>query len=163
LDSKAEIHNLIAVALGPHLEDTGRVRFSGPPVSLGSRHAVALSLTIHELGTNAAKYGALSNDAGQVTLTWGASDPGPQATFRLEWRESGGPVVAEPRRRGFGSSIMEHVLGPEFGGTVEVRYAPEGFVLVLTAPAPGIVVGAPQDPGAASPDVAAEQPGTDLR
>jgi two-component sensor histidine kinase len=90
----------------------------------------ALALAIHELATNAAKYGALSVDDGRVKLTWSVSDE----TLDLIWRESGGPPVVAPTRRGLGSALITKNLESSFSGTVQVDYRTEGLECRLRAP-----------------------------
>jgi len=78
-------------------------------VTIGPRQAVSLALALHELATNAAKYGALSNADGQVKLSWSMSTAAPRE-LRFEWREQGGPLVAPPTRKGFGSRLVNTVM-----------------------------------------------------
>ena len=99
---------------------------------LGSQQAVSLSLAIHELATNAAKYGALSGDAGSVEIKWGHG--GKDAELEFVWAEHDGPPVTKPEKSGFGSQLIRRVLAADFGGTVELNYEPGGFVCRLSAP-----------------------------
>jgi two-component sensor histidine kinase len=102
-----------------------RVQVSGPTVSFGPRAALALSLLLHELATNAIKYGALSADCGHVNLDWCIDGIGLDATFKMTWKESGGPAAVEPPKKGFGSKLIKMgLLGT--GGTT-TRYLPTGF------------------------------------
>lgn len=107
----------------------GGVRMSGPDVRLDSKTALAISMAFHELGTNALKYGALSQDGGQVDLTW-ADGAG---RLRVAWCEQGGPPVSPPTRKGFGSRLLERGLAGELGGRVELRYEPGGLVCEIDA------------------------------
>jgi two-component sensor histidine kinase len=100
-----------------------------PPISLGSKQAVAIAMAIHELGTNAIKYGALSNSEGRVDITWNSSP-----TFEFRWQEKNGPLVVEPSRTGFGSRLINRIVGADLGGAVELRYESSGVVCTLTAP-----------------------------
>jgi two-component sensor histidine kinase len=103
-----------------------RIALDGPDVTLPSQVAVAVGMALHELITNAVKYGALSVPAGHVDLRW-AVKPGDGGDHLLmEWLENGGPVVHKPERRGFGSALLERVLSPELNGEVAVDYRPEG-------------------------------------
>ncbi len=102
----------------------GRVETGGPAVMLGSRASLSLSLLVHELMTNAIKYGALSTDAGQVAVKWTVNAVNGEPTLCLQWREKGGPPVAQPERKGFGSKLIQ--LGLVGTGGVEVRYEPSG-------------------------------------
>jgi two-component sensor histidine kinase len=92
-----------------------------------------LSLAIHELATNAAKYGALSGDVGKVDIKWDRIG-GKDAEFEFVWAEHGGPPVTKPEKSGFGSRLIRRVLATDFGGTVELNYEPAGFVCRLSAP-----------------------------
>jgi two-component sensor histidine kinase len=127
----APIGEVVKDALTPHRIDE-RISFAGPEIILGSQQAVSLSLAIHELATNAAKYGALSGDAGKVDIKW--NEVGQDADFEFVWMEQDGPPVAKPAKAGFGSLLIRRVLAADFGGKVELRYEPDGFVCHLTAP-----------------------------
>ncbi len=128
----APITDVVKRALGPH--DTGgeRFRVAGPNIDLGSQQAMSLSLAIHELATNAFKYGALSNRDGSVDILWQADNDTGQFEFR--WQESSGPRVEPPTRTGFGSRLISHVLAGDFKGKVELLYEPSGLLCVLKAP-----------------------------
>ena len=108
-----------------------RVDVSGPTVTLGSRGTLSLSLLLHELGTNAMKYGSLSNDGGRIAVTWDTSGEGEDTAFRLRWRESGGPAAAEPGRKGFGSKLIS--MGLIGTGGVTTHYGEEGFSAEMSA------------------------------
>lgn len=109
-----------------------RVTVDGPAIAFGPRAALALSLLLHELTTNALKYGALSADGGSVALSWHVTGHGNEAEFCMAWRERGGPPAQEPARRGFGSRLIKMgLLGA--GGTV-TRYLPAGLEADVTAP-----------------------------
>lgn len=106
------------------LHEAGAVRTDGPDVFLQPSTTVALSLALHELATNASKYGALSTAGGRVDLTWRID---PAGRFRLTWVESGGPRVAAPSRKGFGTFLIEEALASEPGRRVHLDYAPDGL------------------------------------
>jgi PAS domain S-box-containing protein len=121
----ADLREILEAELLPYSADTawGRtLTLSGDPVRLSTRAAVGLGLVIHELATNAAKYGAYSG-AGAIDVSWRLDD-GP---VLLQWRERGGPAVAPPAKTGFGSRLIDSVLRGELGGAVEARFAPQGF------------------------------------
>jgi two-component sensor histidine kinase len=106
----------------------GRLTLAGPDIELGPAAALALGLAINELCTNATKYGALSNDAGSVSLTWSVEGD----VFAMTWRETGGPPVSAAQKRGFGSLLIEQNLGRQFGGPVKLIFDPAGLVCTAT-------------------------------
>lgn len=110
-------------------------RFSttGPPVSIGPKTALGLTLILHELATNAVKYGALSTPTGAISLTWRIDEIDGDPQFRLRWQEQGGPPVEQPRRRGFGSRLIERSL-PSARCLTEIAYLPAGLLFTLDAP-----------------------------
>jgi PAS domain S-box-containing protein len=103
--------------------DSGRFDIKGEPIRLAPRAALALAMALHELGTNAAKYGALSADSGRVSIAWSVEAD----RLSLQWRESGGPPVEAPRRRGFGSRLIERGLEADLGGGAALRFEPAGL------------------------------------
>lgn len=106
----------------------GRVRVEGEDLDIHPKAAVSLSMALHELGANALKYGALSRESGEVRLGWTASPTEDERTrLVLSWTESGGPLVAEPSRRGFGLRLIERQVAMEFDGTAQVEFRPEGL------------------------------------
>ncbi|MDB5456838.1 MAG: signal transduction histidine kinase [Caulobacter sp.] len=109
-----------------------QTRWDGPELFLTPRAAAALSLTLHELAVNAVKYGALSTETGRVEIVWRRS---PDGGFGLEWLETGGPPTSPPSRRGFGSTLVESVVGRELGGSARVDYHRGGVsALILAGP-----------------------------
>lgn len=120
-------------ALSPHGTIGERILLSGPVVTLKPELTVAFALALHELATNAAKYGALSNETGTVTLVWAGVGEGDDATLTICWREQGGPPVSPPERKGFGSVLIERSLRSYFSGKVATDYRPEGLVFELQA------------------------------
>ena len=106
-----------------------RIIFAGPTVELPPGQALLLAMFLHELGTNAVKYGALSNAAGAVDVQWGQTH-GAQPRLVLEWRESGGPPVVPPTRQGFGTQMIERALKGE-GGSAKFEYRPTGLVCTI--------------------------------
>jgi two-component sensor histidine kinase len=127
----AEIHEVVWAVLRPH-DAPGRTRFAveGPELRLGPKSAVAFSMAVHELCTNAIKYGALSRESGHVDVRWSAAD----GRFRWQWRERGGPPVAAPRRAGFGSRMIERALATQLSGQVAIAYEPGGVTCTIDAP-----------------------------
>ncbi len=121
--SVADIVDVISSAMAPHDGGTGRVTMGGPSRLLAASQALGLSLALHELATNAAKYGALSGDAGNVGIEWTVS---PEGAFILEWIESGGPAVATPSGTGFGSKLIKKMVAPYFQGAATLDFHAEG-------------------------------------
>ena len=128
----ALLRDLILATIEPYEAKPGqRFRLAGPPVRLGPETAVTLAMALHELTTNALKYGALSADVGQVNVEWRADGPN---RIVIEWIESGGPAVSAPVRRGFGSDLIERGLARQFGGTASLQFSEEGLRCVITVP-----------------------------
>lgn len=115
-----------------------RVHASGPAVLLHPQAFSAVALVIHELMTNAAKYGALANQDGQVTIEWALDDV---HDLSLSWSESDGPQVHSPTRRGFGTTIIERSVPHELGGEATLDYRPTGVRAYFTLPARHVVIG----------------------
>jgi two-component sensor histidine kinase len=129
----SELKDVVSRVLQPYLlNNPERVRMSGPGIPLSQRLAVVLSMIVHEMATNAAKYGALSNDAGTVALDWQviAENAGPK--LRLVWTEAGGPPVVAPVQRGFGSRLIERSARDQLGGEATFDFLPRGVVYTLT-------------------------------
>jgi two-component system CheB/CheR fusion protein len=117
----------------PHGE-AERFTIDGPEVHLGPETATAMALGLHELATNAAKYGALSTPDGRVSLTWAVDGEGDARRLRLTWREGGGPKVREPAQKGFGSRLIERGLARALKAEVRLAYDATGVVFTLAAP-----------------------------
>jgi two-component sensor histidine kinase len=132
--AEAPLQDVISTALAPYSSGDRRFTVSGPPLVVKSRQALALSLAIHELATNALKYGALTAASGQVSVTWKAEDQQGKPNFVFTWQELGGPPASEPADVGFGSRLISRVLQDDFGGAVEVSYESTGLICRLTAP-----------------------------
>lgn len=127
----AGIYDVVSDALDAFCSDN-RCTISGPPVRVPPQTAVSLALAIHELATNASKYGALSTDGGRVSVEWRRH----HGRLWLEWREEGGPRVAAPTRQGFGTRMLSRALARELGGTVTLTYDPLGLKCLIEAPLP---------------------------
>ena len=129
----ATLAEVVASALAPHGADGAhgdRISVGGPEIPLEGRRAHALTLALHELATNAAKYGALSIEPGRVEITWTRTDD----QLEFFWREHDGPPCAAPERKGFGSFLITRNLGVAFNGTVELDFHNPGLVCRLRAP-----------------------------
>lgn len=128
----SELRDVIARALRPFLlNNPDRIRMAGPAVPLSPRLAVVLSMIVHEIATNAAKYGALSNETGRVTLDWEIIADAPKPRLRLTWTEIGGPPVTTPVRRGFGSRLIERSARDQLDGEATVDFLPRGVVCTV--------------------------------
>lgn len=128
--SQATVSDVVSHTLALH--DKGRrFRVEGPEILLNDEETFALSLALNELATNSVKYGALSAENGQVFVDWQLEDAEDGSTFLFRWREEGGPVVVPPSRKGFGTFLIKRLLAAEFGGEVELDYAPSGLSCVL--------------------------------
>lgn len=121
----ADLQKIILAELEPY-DDGRRLTLEGTLVHLPVDAALPIAMTVHELTTNAVKYGALSVPDGQLRIGWTTEQTANGTTLDLEWTESNGPLVTPPTRRGFGSTLLERVLAGQLGGTVTVSYPPEG-------------------------------------
>ena len=110
---------------------TGRLSLTGPDTKLNPKAAIAVAMVLHELATNAAKYGALSGESGKVRVAWQVKD----GELRVDWGEEGGPPVAAPNHQGFGSRMITRVVAGELGGIFDCQYPQAGFQCRLTIPA----------------------------
>jgi two-component sensor histidine kinase len=128
----SELHDVIERVLQPYLlNNPERIKISGPKVPLSPRLAVVLSMIVHEIATNAAKYGALCNDTGNVALDWEAIEENSKQKLRMIWRETGGPPVTAPVQRGFGSRLIERSARDQLGGEATVDFLPRGVVYTV--------------------------------
>ncbi|NGM34284.1 PAS domain-containing protein [Methylobacterium sp. DB0501] len=131
----APILDVVEGALSVH-QPAGpvRIRMSGPNVRLAAKPALSLALALHELATNAFKYGALSNETGLVDVRWHVVHGAGETRFSLTWSEQGGPpILTPPQRKGFGSRLIERSFAAEVDGEVTLTYAPAGLVCRLEA------------------------------
>jgi two-component sensor histidine kinase len=131
----ADMTDLVESALEPfRAKDRDRVHVSGPDVPVGAPSAVMISMMLHELATNAAKYGALSNDSGEVFVDWRVEGEGNGTRVHLQWRETGGPSVTEPERKGFGTTLIQRGLTSQLGGSANLEFLPDGLRCTLECP-----------------------------
>lgn len=124
LRTAARFDEIVTAAIDPHRDGEGRFIIAGPQVALTAQQALGLSLAIHELATNATKYGALSLPDGRIEIGWAVSETG---AFSFHWIESGGPPVAVPERRGFGSRLTERIISSFFFGEGRMSFEPHGL------------------------------------
>jgi PAS domain S-box-containing protein len=125
------LHDLLRLLLAPYLE---RVLLSGPEVFLEPDPSFALSSAVHELATNASKYGSLSAEAGRLDIVWEVNRTAQGLTLELEWKEHGGPPVRRSRRVGFGTRLIGMVIERQLGGEMQRTFAPEGLDARLVLP-----------------------------
>lgn len=135
----AGLHDLVDTALEPFEVAAGRdERFTirGDNVHLPPKTTLSLAIALHELATNAVKYGAFSNDAGTITIDWTVKPGADGKRLVLRWQEQGGPPVTPPTHKGFGSWVIERGLAHELGGKVTLDYLPGGVACAIDIPAP---------------------------
>jgi PAS domain S-box-containing protein len=141
IHSMAQAHDLLTLRAwtGANLTDVvmraldaftpAQVEMSGAPIDVSPKHALALSLALHELATNATKYGALSRPEGRVTVQWQVQE----GMLHLGWEENGGPPVAPPTQKGFGSRLLEELVVGDLGGNTKLNYDVSGVRCSITA------------------------------
>ena len=131
----AAVGEIVDRVLQPFIDRDGkRFLISGPVVRLSPEITLALSMALHELATNAIKYGALSLPTGHVAIQWALSEEGGARRFTFSWVEEGGPAVVPPTRTGFGTRMIERVLAKQVRGTARITYPPEGARFEIEAP-----------------------------
>jgi two-component sensor histidine kinase len=131
----ADLVEVIEKALEPYQTlGESRVHITGPHVRVTPRMSLALAMAMHELATNAVKYGALANKTGTIEVSWRVQNGAAPPRLTLRWTEAGGPPVIPPRRRGFGSRLIERSLANDLDGQVEIAFAPTGVVCTVDAP-----------------------------
>jgi two-component sensor histidine kinase len=111
-----------------------RLHLTGRSIRLTPRMALALAMALQELATNAAKYGALSNEIGEIDISWRTDRKAEPPMLHLRWEEKGGPPVVPPLHRGFGSRLIERSLAQDLNGTVVIDFAPSGVICTIEAP-----------------------------
>ena len=147
--SGVPLETVLLDELAPYRHENGaNLRISGPVMILNAKQALTLGMAMHELATNAAKYGALSTELGVVEVRWGVEAEGKQ--LRIMWTEHGGPAVVPPTRNGFGRLLIEKVLASDLGGDVSMHFAESGLECVITVPL-SVNLPAPDDLGLLMP------------
>lgn len=133
----AHLRNIVEEALAPYCAGRERFDIEGPDIWLTPRYALSLAMALHELCTNALKYGALSSEAGRVRIEWQITgDPEGAQALQMRWIERDGPPVEPPSARGFGSRLIERGLRQDLHGDVKLEFARSGVVCTITAPLP---------------------------
>ena len=130
--TEASIGDIVRSEVAPYMAEGERhIEMSGPEINLSPSDALSLGLAIHELATNAAKYGALSTADGRVAISWKLNTP---QLAEVHWCEEGGPLVAAPSKRGFGRDLIEKIVSHELQSEVDLRFRPEGVACRLHVP-----------------------------
>jgi two-component sensor histidine kinase len=119
----ADIAEVVRTEMGPYAD---RVSIEGPSLMLTAKATQNFALALHELATNAAKYGALSNQSGRVHISWSVGEPNGHHQFKFRWQERGGPRVAPPAGKGFGSVVLEQVMAEYSGNPPQIVFAGGG-------------------------------------
>jgi two-component sensor histidine kinase len=146
---KADLDELVRMELTPFgVLDGAQISVKGPAVGLNAEAARHISLALHELATNACKYGALAVPQGKVAVHWEITDGGGERRFRMIWRESSGPIVAEPTRSGFGRQVIELLTAQALSGEVTHEFLPGGVRWTLDASTAFIISANSEPPGA---------------
>jgi two-component sensor histidine kinase len=146
------LRDMVRRVLEPYTLKAGdRLRLSGPDLRLRPRAALTLAMVLHELAINAAKYGALATPDGRIAIDWTILGENDDPQLQLTWRESGGPPVEPPERKGFGSVLIERSIRQELNGTAELLFDRSGLICTMK-----VQLAAPQgEPGAGDPKAAA--------
>lgn len=138
-DQVIDLHALVTAELAAHSDAdfiSNKIKVGGPPVALGPVAAQALALALHELATNAVKYGALAQPTGRLEVTWKLTATKSNAEIVLEWRESGVsmPTVGPPKRKGYGSELIERALPYQLSAKTHLEFAPDGVRCAILVP-----------------------------
>jgi two-component sensor histidine kinase len=150
-----DIAEVVRVQLAPFADLIGkRISVAGPSLTLRAQAAQSIGMALHELSTNAGKYGALSSAKGHVDISWSLEE----GELQIGWVESGGPYVEKPARRGFGTTVLTSLAQMSVGGKVELIYDPAGLVWRLACPADKALEGGETQATAQKPGMAASPP-----
>ncbi|WP_245444341.1 sensor histidine kinase [Microvirga sp. KLBC 81] len=117
-----------------------RIRLRGPRINLQPSAVLALGLAVHELATNATKYGSLTAPEGKVNVMWAMTPSLNPPVLIVEWVESGGPPVTPPKRQGFGTKLIQRGLAQQLGGEIKLDFRPDGVRCVITFPIKNVMV-----------------------
>ena len=136
----APLRELVREQLAPFAERGVRLDLDGPDIVLTAAAAQTIGMALHELATNATKYGAWSVPSGSVSVDW-RIEAQREPTLRLSWTESSGPAVSAPVRKGYGNVVFEQMVAQQLGGQVQIDYCPEGLRWMLSIPLHSVVGG----------------------
>ncbi|MGI4795534.1 MAG: sensor histidine kinase, partial [Janthinobacterium lividum] len=131
---EVSLRAILETELAPYGNSEGKVNIEGLDVVLTPSAGLAIAMALHELASNAVKYGALSNNSGKLRIRWNVSGPADAETLLLAWTEAEGPVVSEPMRRGFGTTLIERALAHELDAEVRREFAPTGLRCTIILP-----------------------------
>ena len=145
----ADLAGIVRSHLAPFAEPGGRLEIRGPAVALNAEASQQLGIALHELATNASKYGALSVPTGRIAIGWQFVAPD-RDILRLTWRETGGPPVSPPQSSGFGRIVIERLVADQLGATATAIFAPEGLRWQIDIPARFLTAG-PVEPARPAP------------
>ena len=137
----ATVADLVRMQLAPFAEEaSARIEVAGPRLELKPSAVLSITLALHELATNAAKYGALSVPDGRVAIDWALSGPEtPEERFRMSWRERNGPPVTQPAKKGFGHVVISEMVAASLHGHVTLDYAREGVLWAIDTPSASVL------------------------
>jgi two-component sensor histidine kinase len=136
----ALLDDVLRSELDPYQDASkSRIDLRGPRVNLQPSAVLALGLAIHELATNAAKYGSLSDPRGRVSVMWALTTSTNSPSLLVEWVESGGPPVRPPQREGFGTKLIKRGLAQQLGGELKLEFPPSGARCVITFPVANVI------------------------
>ena len=147
----AELRELLSASIAPYIGlGSERIALRGEDIVLRPRAVLTLAMAFHELTTNAAKYGALSVPGGRIEIRWQLlhADADGRPLLRIDWAEQGGPTVAEPQRRGFGSKLIEGSIAAELGGSACLAFEPAGLRCEIVIPLEASIVDIERGPAA---------------
>ena len=131
-----DLASVVKATIEPHGGGGDRFHIEGPFIPLTPATALTFTMALHELCTNAAKYGALLMPEGTISIVWQVTGNDAESRLKLLWTENGGPKVTPPTRKGFGSRLIERALAMELSGEVHINYDPSGVVCTIDAPLP---------------------------
>ncbi len=133
-EGEVSLRAIVTTELAPYDRGKGNLAITGADVTLTPKAALALAMAVHELASNAAKYGALSTTSGRLTVTWDVVDGAGKPALTLAWTETGGPAVQPPKRRGFGTTLIERALTHELDAEVSREFLPAGLRCAVSIP-----------------------------
>jgi two-component sensor histidine kinase len=138
-DHAVDLHDLVTAELAAHSEtdiSSNKIQLNGPTVALPATAAQALGLALHELATNAVKYGALSQPQGKLDVQWEVKEKKPTPEVALRWRETGISIAGTPKRKGYGRELIERALPYQLNAKTQLEFGPDGVRCEIVVPVP---------------------------